>query len=619
MLLLSKIAETVKNIQDVYLNDKRVLYVAYSGGKDSTVTLALVIRAIMELPKEQRTKKIYAIMSDTGFEFPPVMAQVFLQIERLKKFVKVHDLPLEFEVVTPEVKDSFNGMMIAAGQPLPRRDNRACSVRMKVIPQEKAIARLLDSEGAFIAVTGTRAEEGADRRKRMEKKTVEGSYVKTHDIKNCGLICPIEFWDIDDVWGYIQHEDMINEWIDTDGLSLIYSEASGDGDECSMVLHGKEKGGNPGCGKSSRFGCPTCTLHLGDDKALTNLTKGHEYLKYMVEYRDWLITYRDGQWDKVRDVYNHRAFKKMVYNRENARMGTTMPGGSNLWFRREMLKRFMMAESKIREHSPHLNITLVSDDELQYIQHRWLREGDFGLTCVEIAKSFGRDVHITNEDKKKLTLAKRVYALEGYYHAKVTAKHGIYPNQRFASQFVEVYSKTETLSKIAFRIDGLEKLYSKTESGAHHWFTTGEPMEMMIAGTKLAEQFYPSDIQEELIRKEWANDKVWHFTAIQLAEEDGLDGEIEENIIKIDKIERDSENEDYDFIEDEELSLDEQMAMMEGMIEENRQGHRGQKDHDIANMLKGNQKKEEAKERKIIKAARIDLYSKKTLMDFMAS
>lgn len=601
MLLLGKINETVKNIQEVYLKDPRVLYVAYSGGKDSTTTLALVIRAIMELPKEKRTKKIYAIMSDTGFEFPPVMAQVFLQIERLKKFIKKHDLPLEFEVVTPEVKDSFNGMFIGAGQPLPRRDNRACSVRMKVIPQEKAIARLLDAEGSFVAVTGTRAEEGSDRRKRMESKTVKGSYVKKHDIKDCGLMCPIEFWNIDDVWGYIQYDDMINEWIDTDGLSLIYSEASGDGDECTTVLHGKEKGGNPGCGKSSRFGCPTCTLHLGDDKALTNLTKGHEYLKYMVEYRDWLITYRDGHWDTVRDVYNHRAFKKTVYNRENIRMGTVMPGGSNLEFRREMLRRFMGAEAKIREHSPHLDITLVSDAELEYIQQRWLKEGDFGLLCVAIAKSFGRDVHINDEYKKKLSLAKRVYALQDFYSLKLKVNFGIYPNERFASQFVEVFAKKETLSKVEYRVSELEKHYKEEVSGIQHWFVSGQPMEQVIMGTALAEQLYPSAMTEEFIRKEWKNDKVWYFSAIQLEEAGGLNLEIEENLAHKEKMDRDKVKDEYDFTEDVELSLDEKMAMMEGMIEENRSELRGAKDNDIALMVKSNQKKEESKKKKEMK------------------
>ena len=47
-----KLSDVVKEIQQLYLSDKRPWIIGFSGGKDSTTILSLVYCALLELPKQ---------------------------------------------------------------------------------------------------------------------------------------------------------------------------------------------------------------------------------------------------------------------------------------------------------------------------------------------------------------------------------------------------------------------------------------------------------------------------------------------------------------------------------------------------------------------------------------
>ena len=59
-----------EKIKQVYLHDDKPWLIGYSGGKDSTLLLYLVFEVVSELPENLRTKKIYAVTSDTMVENP---------------------------------------------------------------------------------------------------------------------------------------------------------------------------------------------------------------------------------------------------------------------------------------------------------------------------------------------------------------------------------------------------------------------------------------------------------------------------------------------------------------------------------------------------------------------
>ena len=83
-----------EEIQKVYLNDKRPWIIGYSGGKDSTCMLQLVYNAIRELPKEQRTKPIYVVSSNTLVENPLILNYLENNIHAINLAAQKDELPI---------------------------------------------------------------------------------------------------------------------------------------------------------------------------------------------------------------------------------------------------------------------------------------------------------------------------------------------------------------------------------------------------------------------------------------------------------------------------------------------------------------------------------------------
>lgn len=65
--------DIIQEMMIVYQHDRRPWLIGYSGGKDSTLLVALAYEAITRLPPEARTKKVYIITSDTLVENPIFM------------------------------------------------------------------------------------------------------------------------------------------------------------------------------------------------------------------------------------------------------------------------------------------------------------------------------------------------------------------------------------------------------------------------------------------------------------------------------------------------------------------------------------------------------------------
>ena len=154
------------------------MFVSFSGGKDSTVTSDIVMRALSE-------PKILHIFGDTTLEFPETMRYV-------DRFKKEHP---QTPVLSSRNKDKdFEELCKLVGPP--SRVMRWCCTIFKTGAIQRKIKTLFRNKNKIITFYGIRRSESASRSK-YERET-EGSKITTQI-----TISPIIDWMDFDVWLYM--------------------------------------------------------------------------------------------------------------------------------------------------------------------------------------------------------------------------------------------------------------------------------------------------------------------------------------------------------------------------------------------------------------------------------
>jgi DNA sulfur modification protein DndC len=138
--------------------------VAWSGGKDSTATLTLLVRLIEE-GRVPKPKVLWVFIADTRLELPPLWASAQAIIRQLQErdWIKV-------EVVTAPLDKRFMVYILGRGVPPPNNNTfRWCTRQIKVDPMSAAIeARISEIDGEVLMITGVRQGESAVRDRRIE-------------------------------------------------------------------------------------------------------------------------------------------------------------------------------------------------------------------------------------------------------------------------------------------------------------------------------------------------------------------------------------------------------------------------------------------------------------------
>ncbi len=179
---IQKILEANKQVIEVYekisieflkqfLSWADTVIVPWSGGKDSTATLLLVLKVF---PKD----KVKVVFSDTGTEFPWTIE--YIEFVSRKLGVEVN-----------RVYAGVDKGLLYEGKPMPTHDNRWCTER-KIAGVMNAIARL--AEGNTLIITGDRDAESKRRSSRPPIRIVDESTV---------MLAPIKMWSAAHVQLYI--------------------------------------------------------------------------------------------------------------------------------------------------------------------------------------------------------------------------------------------------------------------------------------------------------------------------------------------------------------------------------------------------------------------------------
>ncbi|UZW54019.1 phosphoadenosine phosphosulfate reductase family protein [Sphingobium sp. JS3065] len=138
--------------------------VAWSGGKDSTATLTLLVHLI-EVGELPRPSKLFVFYADTRQELPPIQmaADQIMALLRLRDWIEVI-------VVRAPLDKRFMVYILGRGVPPPNNNTlRWCTRQIKVEPMAEALGVAIAAlPGSALMITGVRQGESAVRDGRIE-------------------------------------------------------------------------------------------------------------------------------------------------------------------------------------------------------------------------------------------------------------------------------------------------------------------------------------------------------------------------------------------------------------------------------------------------------------------
>lgn len=382
----------LEKMRELYKSDERPWIVGFSGGKDSTSLVQLVFYMLRSLPLERRTKKVYILTSDTLIENPIMEVRRREVCERMKVQVEKDNLPIEVEILTPELTDTFWVNLIGRGYPSPNRWFRWCTDRLKIRPMTKYILEQVKKNGEVILLLGLRRAESATRSQTLNKYEIPDFKLRKHaTIQGAYIYAPLENWKEKDVWEYLLETP--SPWGESNKeLMKFYGK---DDTEIQFII---DKNSPPS--GTSRFGCWACTVVKEDRALLGFIEEGEEWLRPLLDLRDWLKEIRDKPEfrESMRKKDKKRKVMAGLVGREYSpyeHRGHKVLGPFTFEARHEMLKRLVNLQEMVVDKG----ISLISPEELKAIETLWIYEGDPITSIADVLSQSGKYVGEETSDQ----------------------------------------------------------------------------------------------------------------------------------------------------------------------------------------------------------------------------
>lgn len=355
--------DLLEEIKYVYQSDQRPWVIGYSGGKDSTAVVELVYQMLLNLPIEERTKKVFIVSSDTMIENPLIKVYLNRMNKLLGETSERDQLPIYSCMVTPPPNNTFWANVIGRGFPTPRMNGtfRWCTDRLKILPSANRIKKIMQEENAEVVVLlGVRKAESIARKRRIEGRELATRLLNRHEtIPNAYVYNPIVELTTDDVWDILLEQNGGRTPWGSDNNELVALYADADSGECPFAGM-TNSGQTQSCGQS-RFGCWVCTV-VREDRSLNGFIKtGHRELIPLAEFRSWLMS--------IRDIDQYREKKRRngnVYETKNGDRGY----GPFTWAARQMILTRLLQTQKQMQYE------LITKEELKAIDEIWDSELD---------------------------------------------------------------------------------------------------------------------------------------------------------------------------------------------------------------------------------------------------
>jgi DNA sulfur modification protein DndC len=366
--------------QFIYDESDRPWIIGFSGGKDSTMLLQVVWRALKKIdPIILSTRRIYIVCNDTMVENPRIVKFIKKTLISVQAAALEQNLPITVHETTPQLEDSFWVRLIGLGYPAPNRFVRWCTERLKINPTTRFIKEKIGEQGEAIILLGTRSAESANRAKSIEKHARKGKRLRKHQLHSAYVFAPIKDVTTNEVWQYLNQ--VPPPWGGTHKeLVTLYRNANAG--DCPLVIDES----TPSCG-SSRFGCWTCTV-VSKDKSMEGLIdSGEDWMQPLSEIRDFLVETRDNP-EKYRDR-----------RRRNGEIKENIWGPYLFETRAEILRRILKAQKDILIEE---GVELITQQELVLIQYHWFRDSFFSTKVSDIFNEvFQNNIDMSKQEEKQ--------------------------------------------------------------------------------------------------------------------------------------------------------------------------------------------------------------------------
>jgi len=217
--------------------------VAYSGGKDSSATVALVAWAIKAglVPRPESLTVLYA---DTRMEYPP------LHQTAMQMLAAVARDGFQARVVMAEMDSRFYVYMLGYGVPPPSNRFRWCTDKLKISPMNGALDRMRQASGEkFLLINGVRLGESARRDERIAISCNKDSgecgqgWFEAKPPDSVGdTLAPLLHWRVCHVYDWLYFENKRHGYPEVAGIADVLW-----GRGCAHRMYWLSVG-QPGCG-----------------------------------------------------------------------------------------------------------------------------------------------------------------------------------------------------------------------------------------------------------------------------------------------------------------------------------------------------------------------------------
>ena len=255
--------------------------VSFSGGKDSTTVLQLVLAAMAGTKK-----KLCIVTADTLMEIPYFQEYVETTKNRLRDYISGAGLNAEVVTVTSPAKESFWVSVLGKGYPAAHMGFRWCTGKLKIDPIVK-FTRSVTTPDNFTVFVGVRSAESELRARIYKQK----DYKPRH-------FAPILDWSAHDVWEFLLTEPC--PWGEHGKLVEVYRYSS---DEC---VYGEKQGV---CVGNARYGCWACPLQKSTQLDMIGMNTGDERYQELKRFKE-----------NLSGMANNSAYRSRI--RRNGQVGT---------------------------------------------------------------------------------------------------------------------------------------------------------------------------------------------------------------------------------------------------------------------------------------------------------